>query len=269
MTYRRRLQCDARRRHALISARLSAANAASPDMARIAAVSLAVFIAGGWLVASSAGSCENRTDRLDQCLKKLPGMLQDSGSGLPTSPHQLDIYCSAFQTGMGCVDEYLQCASVSSRRLVEQQVEGARYTFRFLCDDAQFRAEYLQYTDCYRAISDDWTECADRFMTLVNEDTAALKDRHTRMLELCCAKHGFLVCVYVASRARCRRSEAMFLQRIGETLSSLQVYSPLCRQLGVAVCSRASAPGGSAGGARLAVAFAAAAAWAAASARRL
>ena len=54
------------------------------------------------------------------------------------------------------------------------------------------------------------------------------------------AKHGFLRCVYAASRYKCRKEEALFLKKIAETLSDTRVYSPHCRNVDTQLCSHGS-----------------------------
>jgi hypothetical protein len=51
------------------------------------------------------------------------------------------------------------------------------------------------------------------------------------------AKHGFLRCVYAASRYKCRKEEALFLKKIAETLSDTRVYSPHCNNVDTQLCS--------------------------------
>jgi hypothetical protein len=51
------------------------------------------------------------------------------------------------------------------------------------------------------------------------------------------AKHGFLRCVYAASRYKCRKEEALFLKKIAETLSDTRVYSPHCSNVDTQLCS--------------------------------
>jgi hypothetical protein len=42
---------------------------------------------------------------------------------------------------MGCIDEYSKtCLKPRDRKILENHVAGARYTFRFLCDDAGFQS---------------------------------------------------------------------------------------------------------------------------------
>ena len=49
--------------------------------------------------------------------------------------------CSAFKTGMRCIDAYAKdCLNPQDRKMLEDHVAGARYTFHFLCDDAGFQS---------------------------------------------------------------------------------------------------------------------------------
>ncbi|XP_046675120.1 uncharacterized protein LOC124363893 [Homalodisca vitripennis] len=183
--------------------------------------------------------CKDRT-YLDNCLKKLPPILEKSEmKGIPSSKKDVDASCSAFKIGMGCMDEFAKkCLSHQDRQTLEAHVAGARHTFKFLCDDPVFQAEYLQYTSCYKAISKDWDNCANRFVSLVREEVSRKNyTMESRLLELCCARHGFLKCVYVASRLKCKKEEALFIKKIADTLSNMRVYSKHCRNVDVAFCT--------------------------------
>lgn len=184
-------------------------------------------------------NCKDRSF-LDSCLRKLPPILEQTElKGIPSSKKDVDASCNAFKTGMGCMDEYSkECLTERDRKILEDHVAGARHTFRFLCDDPGFQSEYLQYTACYRGISKDWDACANKFVLLVKEEMARKNvTSQSRLLELCCAKHGFLRCVYVASRLKCRKEEALFIKKIADTLSNMRVYSPHCRNVDVKFCS--------------------------------
>jgi hypothetical protein len=54
------------------------------------------------------------------------------------------------------------------------------------------------------------------------------------------AKHGFLRCVYAASRYKCRKEEALFLKKIAETLSNIRVYAQHCKNVDTQLCSHGS-----------------------------
>ncbi|XP_049948353.1 uncharacterized protein LOC126456652 [Schistocerca serialis cubense] len=189
---------------------------------------------------AGVADCGNTTV-LKECLDQVPAVLGEGGRGLPTSKDDLTKYCRGFKTGMSCIDSYSRCIDEPMRRLLDEQVAAARYFFMFLCDDPGFRERYLQYSRCYSTVSDDWDSCVSRFSQLVNEEvTRQSTSQAQRLIELCCAKYGFLQCVLSATRLRCQRQEALFLHRIAETLSTVHVYSPVCHELGGATCSAAA-----------------------------
>ncbi|XP_054267023.1 uncharacterized protein LOC128989177 [Macrosteles quadrilineatus] len=188
--------------------------------------------------------CKDRS-YLDNCLKKLPPILEKSEmKGIPSSKTDVDASCSAFKIGMGCMDTFANtCLSTTDKQTLDAHVAGARHTFKFLCDDPVFQSEYLQYTSCYKAISKDWDNCANRFVSLVREEVARKSyTMESRLLELCCARHGFLKCVYVAARLKCKKEEALFIKKIADTLSNMRVYSKHCRNVDVAFCGSADRP---------------------------
>uniref|UniRef100_A0A8D8Q9A5 Uncharacterized protein n=2 Tax=Cacopsylla melanoneura TaxID=428564 RepID=A0A8D8Q9A5_9HEMI len=187
--------------------------------------------------------CDKNRSSLNNCLSKLPDMLhQTELQGIPSSKKDVDVACSSFKTGMKCFDDYSRhCLAVSEQKKLEDYIVGARYTFRFLCDDPAFQAQYLKYTTCFKGITRDWDHCANTFLRLVKEEMSRTENitASSRLIELCCAKHGFLKCIYVASRLKCHKEEAIFIQRIADTLSSTRVYLPHCEQVGTDICSHA------------------------------
>ncbi|GFG32947.1 hypothetical protein Cfor_05506, partial [Coptotermes formosanus] len=88
---------------------------------------------------------------------------------------------------MRCIDAYSKtCLKSQDRKILEAHVAGARYTFRFLCDDAGFQSEYLKYKTCYRGVSKDWDACASRFVQLVREEMNRKNATEaSRLMELC------------------------------------------------------------------------------------
>ena len=55
----------------------------------------------------------------------------------------------------------------------------------------------------------------------------------------CSAKHGFVNCVQVTTRLKCRKEETIFITRIADTLSNTRVFSPHCKNINVTLCSSA------------------------------
>ncbi|PSN42456.1 hypothetical protein C0J52_18916 [Blattella germanica] len=88
---------------------------------------------------------------------------------------------------MGCINDYADnCLNPREKKILEDNLAGAKHTFRFLCDDAGFQSEYLMYKACYRGISKDWDACAGRFVQLVREEMNRKNaTEETRLMELC------------------------------------------------------------------------------------
>ncbi|XP_065207234.1 uncharacterized protein LOC135836368 [Planococcus citri] len=184
--------------------------------------------------------CKAR-DFLKDCLGQLSPILKHTEHGIPTSKEDVDVLCKAFKTGMKCVDDYSSsCLSNEQKKSIENNVMGAKYTFKFLCDDARFQTEYLKYTTCLRGIKDNWNACANQFVALVKEEFARKNvSKASRLLEICCARHGFINCVLVTTRLKCRKEETLFITRIADTLSNTRVYGPHCKSINVTLCSSA------------------------------
>ena len=45
------------------------------------------------------------------------------------------------------------------------------------------------------------------------------------------AKHGFLRCVFYSSQFRCRKDASLFLMRVAQTLTDVQVHEDACRRI--------------------------------------
>ncbi|KAJ9595433.1 hypothetical protein L9F63_013344, partial [Diploptera punctata] len=80
---------------------------------------------------------------------------------------------------MQCFDNYAAtCLSGEERKVMNNNVAGARHTFSYLCDDPSFKSEYLKHTSCYKKVSRDWDLCANRFLERVNRS-------HTKAFDIC------------------------------------------------------------------------------------
>ncbi|XP_027842726.2 uncharacterized protein LOC114123821 [Aphis gossypii] len=182
--------------------------------------------------------CKNS---LDLCLKNVSILLEHSGQvGIPKSKTDVDIVCKGFKMGMKCLDDFSNlCLSLDEKNMVNDNVIGAKYTFKFLCDDEKFQRDFLKYTDCYQVMNSDWDLCTSTFMSLVSEEMNSNQSEDAKVLNLCCAKHGFLNCVYTTSKIKCGREEATFIRKIAETLSENKFVSSACQHIEMRHCNTA------------------------------
>lgn len=55
-----------------------------------------------------------------------------------------------FKTGMKCLDDYTSmCLTLDEKNMVGDNVIGAKYTFKFLCDDEAFQKGTIKYNILY------------------------------------------------------------------------------------------------------------------------
>lgn len=190
-------------------------------------------------LASSTSSPVNATgvecsqSYLDRCLQEMQPLLDSPlTKGIPHTQEAVLVSCRAFKGGMSCIDHYKDnCLHRRQQLNLERHVAGARHTFAFLCDDPVFQSEFLQHQSCFRGTSRDWGKCANHFQRLVDEEMVQNVSRAQRNLGLCCAKHGFVRCIYYASQFKCRTESASFLNRLARTLTDDQVHEESCRNV--------------------------------------
>ncbi|XP_065569017.1 uncharacterized protein LOC136032659 [Artemia franciscana] len=176
---------------------------------------------------------------LDDCLSPLYPLMEDPlVKGIPQSKIAVEKSCTAFKKGMTCVDAATECMTKRQRQSLQKQVEGARNTFAFLCDDADFQRDFLQHQSCYRAISNYWQKCANRFQDFITEDQEHMElTAEEHEIGQCCAKMGFLNCVYDKVRFLCRTDSNLFVMKVAQTLANFQVHSDSCVNITEATCT--------------------------------
>lgn len=172
---------------------------------------------------------------LDECLASIEPLLDGTSStkGIPHTEEAVHARCKAFKGGMSCIDDYKgKCLKSKQQQLVEKAVAGARHTMDFLCNDPEFQKEFLRHQNCFRGTAIDWEHCSNHFQGLVAEELQMTNiSAADRNLGLCCAKHGFLRCVYYSAQFKCRKDGALFLMKVAQTLTDVQVKEDACRQI--------------------------------------
>ncbi|XP_025204098.1 uncharacterized protein LOC112600954 [Melanaphis sacchari] len=197
------------------------------------------------LIAYSCGDINNTQtlckNSLDFCMQNVSVFLERNNPvGIPKSKADVDIVCKGFKMGMKCFDDFSNlCLTLDEKNMVNDNVIGAKYTFKFLCDDETFQKDFLKYTDCYRVINSDWDLCTEKFMSLVREEMKGNQSEDAKVLNMCCAKHGFLNCVYTTSKMKCGMEEANFLRKIADTLSENKFVSSACQHIKLGHCNTA------------------------------
>lgn len=184
-----------------------------------------------WLLCGASGETdydgrnevtECKSSQLEVCnTKAFEGMDKGVLTRMPISEKEISSSCSGFYSGMKCINDYAkQCLDEKAREVIETVTSGARKMYHHLCNDKAFKSEYLQHKTCLKATQEDWESCVNRFRQLMHEiqnDEMKKNSTHeTRLIEKCCALHGFKGCVYVPSRLKCFRDSALFLLKLAE-----------------------------------------------------
>ncbi|XP_059057528.1 uncharacterized protein LOC131851114 [Achroia grisella] len=176
----------------------------------------AVFIASGGGAQLNDENCDS--GELKVCVELIPR----TPVGLPKTKEELDLHCSAYQTGMACMDGWIKrCLPTDGQKLVQQQIGGARALMRFLCtNETALRREFLKEPMCWGRVSPDWSRCVDELQVAVREisEQAQQLTYFNRNAELCCARDAFMMCVAHAGRS-CSNSAGTLLKRMAWVLA--------------------------------------------------
>ncbi|XP_060801600.1 uncharacterized protein LOC106134904 [Amyelois transitella] len=172
---------------------------------------------GGGAQLSDAENCD--AGELKVCVDLIP----KTPVGLPRTREELDLHCSAYQTGMACMDAWIKrCLPTDGQKLVQQQIGGARALMRFLCtNETALRREFLKEPQCWGRVSPDWTRCVDELQGAVRDISDRAQQQlgyFNRNAEMCCARDAFLMCVSHAGRS-CSSSASNLLKRMAFVLA--------------------------------------------------
>ncbi|XP_026319247.1 uncharacterized protein LOC113229781 [Hyposmocoma kahamanoa] len=181
------------------------------------------FLLSAIFIASGGGAQLGETDNCDSselnvCVEQIPR----TPIGLPKTKEELDAHCTAYQTGMACMDSWIKrCLPTDGQKLVHQQIGGARALMRFLCtNETALRREFLKEPSCWARVSPDWTHCVDELQSAVREitDRSQQLSYFNKNSDLCCARDAFITCVAHAGRS-CSASAGTLLRRMAWVLA--------------------------------------------------
>ncbi|RVE54916.1 hypothetical protein evm_000283 [Chilo suppressalis] len=196
----------------------------------------ALFLSGGGAQLGDIDNCDS--NELKVCVDLIPR----TPVGLPRTREDLDLHCSAYQTGMACMDSWIKrCLPTDGQKLVQQQIGGARALMRFLCtNETALRREFLKELTCWGRVSPDWSRCVDELQDAVREisERAQQLTYFNRNAELCCARDAFIMCVGHAGRS-CSNSASTLLRRMAWVLAQ---DVAACSQQPRAYCSAPPPP---------------------------
>ncbi|XP_038104494.1 uncharacterized protein LOC6042425 [Culex quinquefasciatus] len=158
---------------------------------------------------------------------------------IPENADDIASRCLLFNRGMDCVQHYLDsCVDQKDRKIVENEVYGARKLYEFLCRDKSFQREFLRHKTCFHHVHPDWDRCSKDFVTIMKEEMAKTNEQtyNVQYMHFCCARYGYEECVFKAAQYKCKPESAVFLQRIARLLSTDKHFQN-CDKIEQQICS--------------------------------
>uniref|UniRef100_A0A182NRR6 Uncharacterized protein n=1 Tax=Anopheles dirus TaxID=7168 RepID=A0A182NRR6_9DIPT len=142
---------------------------------------------------------------------------------IPDSVEEIGDRCLLFNRGMECVQHYLNvCVDEKERKIIENEVYGAKRLYKFLCRDRSFQKEFLRHKACFALVHHDWDVCSGKFVGILKEEMAKAtkQSMNVQYMHFCCARYGYENCVYTSARHKCRQDSALFLRTVAKLLST-------------------------------------------------
>ncbi|XP_058118711.1 uncharacterized protein LOC131284088 [Anopheles ziemanni] len=158
---------------------------------------------------------------------------------IPDSVEEISDRCLLFNRGMECVQHYLNvCVDQKERKIIENEVYGAKRLYEFLCRDRSYQQEFLRHKTCFYHVHHDWDACSSKFIGILKEEmTKTTKHSvNVQYMQFCCARYGYENCVANSARHKCRPDSALFLRTVARLLSTDRHFLN-CDKIEHEVCS--------------------------------
>ncbi|XP_039448919.1 uncharacterized protein LOC120428014 [Culex pipiens pallens] len=158
---------------------------------------------------------------------------------IPDSMEDVSSRCLLFNRGMACVENYLdRCVSQRNRRIVENEVYGAKRLYEYLCHDPTFQHDFLKHKMCFHFVHEDWDTCSDQYLDILREEMPRPSEQsyHMQYVHFCCARFTYERCVHTSALLKCNQDSAIFLQKVAKLLSS-ETNFLTCDRIDHARCS--------------------------------
>ncbi|XP_055587529.1 uncharacterized protein LOC129739975 isoform X2 [Uranotaenia lowii] len=162
-------------------------------------------------------------------------------SKVPETEEEISKRCEVFNRGMACVQRYVDsCLDSVKRRIIDNEVYGAKKLYAYLCQDRSFQREFLKHKTCFVHVQNHWNTCSRDFVAILKDEMAhPASNSNTLYLNFCCARYGYENCVYNSAALMCTPESARFLRKIATLLSSDRHFQN-CDRIETAMCSSAS-----------------------------
>ncbi|XP_058455059.1 uncharacterized protein LOC131432669 [Malaya genurostris] len=158
---------------------------------------------------------------------------------IPESVEEISSRCLVFNRGMDCVQHYLKvCVDTKERKIIENEVYGAKKLYEFLCQDKTFQREFLKHKSCFHHMHDDWDSCSSKFVNILKDEMARTTKQsyNVQYMHFCCARFGYENCVFTSAQYKCKLESAVFLKKIAKLLSTDRHFLN-CDRIESEICS--------------------------------
>ncbi|XP_058811728.1 uncharacterized protein LOC131676599 [Topomyia yanbarensis] len=163
---------------------------------------------------------------------------------IPETVEEISSRCIVFNRGMDCVQRYLNvCVDSKERKIIENEVYGAKMLYEYLCRDKSFQREFLKHKSCFHHVHDDWDSCSSKFVNILKEEMARTTQQsfNVQYMHFCCARFGYENCVFTSAKYKCKPDSAVFLKKIAKLLSTDRHFLN-CDKIENEICSSGRRP---------------------------
>ncbi|CAG9800135.1 unnamed protein product [Chironomus riparius] len=164
---------------------------------------------------------------------------------IPYSTVEIDYNCKLFNRGLQCYHDYTEkCMDAMNKRLINGEVEPAKNFYSMLCNDKEFKKDYLNHRECFRYIEKDFEECTAHYQNVIENEFKRIEREkksniNVQYMQFCCARYSYENCVYNSAWSKCNAKSAKFTKSIVELLSSERQFKN-CAKIEKTLCSDAS-----------------------------
>ncbi|XP_065562713.1 uncharacterized protein LOC136028753 [Artemia franciscana] len=152
---------------------------------------------------------------LSQCSDGLYWLAETQHVAFATSEEVLDQACRSSYLGLDCIEDYtIRCFSQSQYEVYRYLIQGAIDVLSEICQQTQFRFEFLRHSNCLRKSVLGHAKCNELYYDLLRGLDAR---RNYRMLndemlrDTCCSYSTFIACGTRRMAKNCGQEAADFV----------------------------------------------------------
>ena len=129
--------------------------------------------------------------------------------------------------GLRCIDEFtFRCLDIEHRRYFNTLYQGTTRVIVDLCEDGEYKSQYLRHAPCMRQVQAGYETCADDYQVKIKslqttgdgESSAGIEGKDNLQL-LCCSFQDYLHCSERIVNSTCGPETARFTKNFLDTMS--------------------------------------------------